>query len=334
MRRTTTSKLSRSLSSGPPCGNTRNGHFFPAVYPGGNVAMPSSLIPSFDIQSTTCTSPGATLRSVSSPSCVMVLSWVPDVTATLVVCCGSSTENATTSGEVLNAGNTGRPSRTPPGQRYIVSSFPRRNVSASVITPLCISTHTVPRGSAVTVVAVPASCGVRSTGGPPSTGTVQTCSGVKVGVVVAAKTISFPSSDQAIPLVPSGISASRREPLAPQIFTNECSSWKPIFGVCVITAISAESFDHAISVMTFKSGHHHAPPPPSAPTTYKLVWSLSTTVCTPSRGSLARESASIAKRRPSGEIVAPCVPFGRPIMIIGLAAASGTIASCPSLSTS
>src|SRR6266480_5354508 len=162
MRRTTTSKLSRSLSSGPPCGNTRNGHFFPAVYPGGNVAMPSSLIPSFDLQSTTCTSPRATLPSVSSPSCVIVLSWVPDVTATLVVCCGSSTENASTSGEAPNAGNTGRPSRTPPGQRYIVSSFPPRNVSASVITPLCISTHTVPRGSAVTVVAVPSSCGVRS----------------------------------------------------------------------------------------------------------------------------------------------------------------------------
>src|SRR2546423_15629060 len=149
--------------------------------------MPSSLIPSFDIQSTTCTSPRATLPGVSSPSCVIVLSWVPDVTATLVVCSGSSTENASTSGEALNAGNTGRPSRTPPGQRYIVSSFPRRNVSASVITPLCISTHTVPRGSAVTVVAVPASCGVRSTGGPPATRPGQKSSRGKVGAGGGAK---------------------------------------------------------------------------------------------------------------------------------------------------
>src|SRR5205807_8634129 len=101
----------------------------------GKVAIPSSLVPSFEVQCTTRTSPRSTLVRVLSPSLVILLRSLPLATATFSECVGSTTENARTSGDEVNAGKTGNPDKTPPGQWYAVSNLPSWYLPISVTTP-------------------------------------------------------------------------------------------------------------------------------------------------------------------------------------------------------
>src|ERR1700683_3644655 len=154
------------------------------------------------------------------------------------------------------------------------------------------------------------------------------CSGVRTAVVVLEKTSSFPFEVQARPLVPSGISASRRGPPALQTSTKECNSWCPIFVHCEITAICEPSDDQAISATSVNDGHHHPPSRPLRLTTYKLVSSAAATVRTPASGSGLRGFARTAKWAPSGEIVAERIPEGSERICTSFPSWSGTIASC------
>src|SRR6516162_10539304 len=118
----------------------------------------------------------------------------------------------------------------------------------------------------------------------------------------------------------------------------------PIFGVWDTTARNDASCDQAIappamgpSAIVVSEGHHQAPLVPSTPTTYTLVRSGSTTVRTPSSGSGAKGDARIAKREPSGEIIAECMPRGSGRIRAGVAAivpmGIGTMANCGTLLT-